>query len=106
MFFTSAPASLMIALMTFGAIVYIFAKTLGDLVMAGQAIGAIIMVVPPLIIVMQIFAGYVTVPEQLIMVLGGPSVAAFVYGLAEVGVFTIIMTILMTFTGMIKALLR
>lgn len=101
-FFQSPSASIMIALMTFGAVVTIFAKALGDLnPTSSVAIGAVIIVVPPLIIIMEIFSGAIPPPTLLVDVLGS-GVASFIFAIAEVGVFVIVSIILLTFTGMIE----
>lgn len=105
LFFQHGVAPTMIAIMTFGAIVFVFAKAFGDMIQAGQAIGAILMIVPPMIIIMMIFSGSISAPTQLVDLLGA-GVASFIYAVAETGVFTIVMTLLMTFTGMVKALLK
>jgi hypothetical protein len=105
LFFQHGVAPTMIAIMTFGAIVYVFAKTFGDMIQAGQAIGAILMIVPSMIIIMMIFSGSIEAPTQLVDLLGA-GVANFIYAVAETGVFTIVMTLLLTFTGMVKALLQ
>lgn len=102
-FFQSPVAAIMIAIMTFGAVVTIFAKALGDLGGGmSVAIGAVLIVVPPLIIIMQILSGSIVAPTLLTTLLGA-GVASFIFAIAEVGVFVIVAIILMTFTGMVEA---
>jgi hypothetical protein len=104
LFFQAGTAPTMIAIMTFGAVVYVFSKTFGDMIKAGQAVGAILMIVPPMIIIMMMFSGSITAPSTLVDLLGA-GVASFIYATAETGVFVIVMVLLLAFTGMVKAVI-
>jgi len=102
-FFQSPIASIMIAIMTFGMIVNIFASVLGGLGRGAVVIGVIITVVPPMVIVMEIFAGGIPAPDLLNTILG-TGVASFIFALCETGVFIIVAIILSVFSGIAELL--
>ena len=97
-FFQSPTAAIMIAIMTFGTVVNIFSSTMGGALKGATVIGVIITVVPPMIIILEIFAGGIPPPDLLADLLG-TGVASFIFALCEVGVFVIIAIILSVFSG-------
>jgi len=98
-FFQSPVAAIMIAIMTFGTIVNIFAATApGKSVKGGAVIGIVITVIPPMIIVLEIMSGGIPPPDLLSDILG-TGVASFIFSLAETGVFIIVAIILSVFSG-------
>lgn len=102
-FFQSPIASIMIAIMTFGMIVNIFATVLGGLGRTAIVIGVVITVVPPMIIIMEIFAGGIPPPDLLAQILG-VGVASFIFALCETGVFIIMAIVLSVFSGIAEIL--